>query len=106
MKKNIIIFGCVSLFSGIIGGFFTFTLIKNEGLLNSERASTVSLNQTHDDLGFTPQYSEINPKVVNAEDDFVFASEQSKSSVVFIQTLSEYEYRTGSWLEEAKYLQK
>lgn len=32
-------------------------------------------------------------------DDFVEASENSTSSVVFIQTLSEVEYRTGGWMD-------
>lgn len=31
--------------------------------------------------------------------DFVMASSKSTSSVVFIQTTSEYEYHTGSWLD-------
>ncbi len=31
--------------------------------------------------------------------DFSYASERTTPSVVFIQTLSEYEYRTGSWLD-------
>ncbi len=91
--------GCVSILSGIIGSLLTFTLLKKEGFLSTEHASLISLNHETPDLGFTPQYSEIRPEVINAEDNFVFASEQSKSSVVFIQTLSEYEYRTGSWLD-------
>ena len=32
-------------------------------------------------------------------EDFVSASQKSTSSVVFIQTLSEYEYRTGGWMD-------
>ncbi|VXD16844.1 trypsin-like peptidase domain-containing protein [Marinoscillum sp. 108] len=99
MKKTIVIVGCVSILSGIIGSLLTFTLLKKEGFLSTEHASLISLNHETPDLGFTPQYSEIRPEVINAEDNFVFASEQSKSSVVFIQTLSEYEYRTGSWLD-------
>ena len=37
--------------------------------------------------------------VIPFSEDFVLASNKSQSSVVFIQTLNEYEYRTGSWLD-------
>ena len=37
-------------------------------------------------------------KSINPNENFVEASEKSTSSVVFIQTLSEIEYRTGGWM--------
>ncbi|MEQ9305937.1 MAG: trypsin-like peptidase domain-containing protein, partial [Marinoscillum sp.] len=49
--------------------------------------------------GFAPQVIADHGLRVVSDVDFVLASERTQSSVVFIQTLSEYEYRTGSWLD-------
>ncbi len=90
----------VSLISGLIGGAASFYLIKKEGLFQEKpSAKLVKLESPNIESGFTPQYTEITPRIADFDKDFVYAADQSKSSVVFIQTLSEYEYRTGSWLD-------
>lgn len=40
-----------------------------------------------------------NARPLDYNEDFVLASEKSTASVVFIQTLSETEYRRGSWMD-------
>lgn len=66
---------------------------------NPVEASYTSLEEPATTQGFTPQYTELTPRVADLDRDFVLASEKSTSSVVFIQTLGEYEYHTGSWLD-------
>lgn len=100
MKRNTLIIIFVSLFSGLSGGYATFLLLKNEGLLNEQTGmEVIPISNEQKIPGFTPEYAEVNPAISEVDNDFVLASEKSKSSVVFIQTLGEYEYRTGSWLD-------
>jgi len=101
MRKTAIFIIGVSMLSGLVGGVGTFYLLKSEGLLHQKNeAQMISIENTMESQpGFTPQYTELTPRVSGFDEDFVYASEQSKSSVVFIQTLSEYEYRTGGWLD-------
>lgn len=99
MKRIAIISILVGLISGISGSMVTIFLLKNNSAGQSAGSSFTKLTDPYDPDAFTPQYSEVRSAVATATDDFVLASERSQSSVVFIQTLSEYEYRTGSWLD-------
>lgn len=100
MKKSTILVVILSLSSGIIGSLSTFYLLKQDGYLHQDDSpQMIKLTEENKQEGFTPQFTEIQTKIGELDDDFVYASEKSKSSVVFIQTLSEYEYRTGSWLD-------
>ncbi|NQZ79045.1 MAG: trypsin-like peptidase domain-containing protein, partial [Ekhidna sp.] len=45
------------------------------------------------------QFSQVSYGSIIPNEDFVEASENSTGSVVFIQTLSEVEYRTGGWMD-------
>ncbi|MEQ8904952.1 trypsin-like peptidase domain-containing protein [Ekhidna sp.] len=47
----------------------------------------------------TPQISTVSYPSKVPNENFVEASEKSTGSVVFIQTLSEIEYRTGGWMD-------
>lgn len=88
------------IISGIVGSIFTFYLITDQTISNQETAIFTSFGSDHV-MHDQPQFEEIrnSERTFSTSDDFVWASEKSKSSVVFIQTLSEYEHRTGSWLE-------
>ncbi|MEP5612623.1 MAG: trypsin-like peptidase domain-containing protein [Cyclobacteriaceae bacterium] len=46
-----------------------------------------------------PRHLNPSPESILPIDNFVLASEKSTSSVVFIQTMSEHEYRTGGWMD-------
>ena len=99
MKKSYIyIVALSSIFSAIGGSIFTVHLLKN----NQETPKTEFTNTSQSDgaiAGFTPQLTSARTYLPDNSEDFVLASNKSQSSVVFIQTLNEYEYRTGSWLD-------
>lgn len=98
MKRTAIVIVLVGLISGLSGSLFTYHLIsKNPN--EPGVASFTKLTDSYDPGTFTPQFSEGKSSASLPNEDFVYASERSQSSVVFIQTLSEYEYRTGSWLD-------
>ncbi|WP_421876028.1 trypsin-like peptidase domain-containing protein [Marinoscillum sp.] len=101
MKRSalLLIFG-TSLFSALIASYFTVQLIQREKLVPETDSELVAINNEHPEIpGFTPQLTKRTLPDLSASEDFVLASNRSQSSVVFIQTLSEYEYRTGSWLD-------
>lgn len=96
-KKWAVYIGAISLLSALIGavGVLFYVDQKLEARFVSNSPSTPA--QT---------YQATNTSNVSAKDfiptdglNFVYASEKSTSSVVFIQTLSEYEFRTGGWLD-------
>ncbi|WP_258098841.1 trypsin-like peptidase domain-containing protein [Marinoscillum pacificum] len=99
MKKSYIyIVALSSIFSAIGGSIITVHLLKN----NQETPKTEFTNTSQSDeaiAGFTPQLTSARTYLPDNSEDFVLASNKSQSSVVFIQTLNEYEYRTGSWLD-------
>lgn len=92
MKKVIgIIF--LSVLSAGIGATITVKYLMSNApdtpiLIDSGQNNQMAM-PTSNSIGFLPE----------GTDDFVLASSKSTSSVVFIQTTSEYEYRTGSWLD-------
>ncbi len=88
-----------SLSSAILGSSLTLSLLNNSLKTLQKEESFVSFSSDNLAYNFPPASASLQGKISNTEVDFVLASEQSKSSVVFIQTLSEYDYRTGHWLD-------
>lgn len=89
-----------STFSGVLGCLITFKILTLQMELTPEEAHVISNDEPYDVMnGFAPQMIADHGHRVVSDVDFVLASERTQSSVVFIQTLSEYEYRTGSWLD-------
>ncbi len=86
--KNIVI----SLIAGMIGAMFI-----NRFYLENENSKTLHTKQViHEPEA---QIKNISFSNVIPTENFVAASEKSTGSVVFIQTLSEVEYRTGGWMD-------
>lgn len=96
--KNILKTIAIGFTAGIAGAIF----INNQnGQLplssdNVEEASSVSMT---DNSSFHPVYSQPSSRTLLPADNFVEAANKSTSSVVFIQTLNEIEYRTGGWMD-------
>lgn len=90
----------IGIISGITGSILTFYLISSHSAAEPQRVTLASFasEKTHTAQPIFEEVSYPNREAATSE-DFVLASERSKSSVVFIQTLSEYEHRAGSWLE-------
>ena len=98
-KSTIYIVFASSLLSAILGSYFTFQLIDSRLNKKFDESRIISAkNESENIPGFTPTLTS-NAVMPMIGEDFVLASNKSQSSVVFIQTLSEYEYRTGSWLD-------
>jgi len=93
MRKILIIIS-VSLLSAVAGGWVAVQLSQpNE----QDKAKPISMEGG---TYYPASYEEIDfEKFPEATDNFVLASSKTTSSVVFVQTVSEYEYRTGSWLD-------
>ena len=95
MKKLIftVLLAVGSSFLGAIVGIKSYSKSSKEQAqvsnvsVNAEAVYPVSLKSN--ESRYLPEGAE----------DFVMASSKSTSSVVFIQTTSEYEYRTGNWLD-------
>ncbi len=98
-KSTIFIVVASSLLSALIGSFITIELVDSRfSKQSSENKIIQAGNEPESIPGFTPTLTS-SAVMPMAGEDFVLASNKSQSSVVFIQTLSEYEYRTGSWLD-------
>ncbi len=84
-----------AIIGGVTGALTTQYLNQKEG--NSNPAlQTVSLAESKP---ITAKIRSVSREVPIPNENFVTASEKSTSSVVFIQTLSEYEYRSGGWMD-------
>ncbi len=93
--KKVILVASVSLLSAIVGGVIAVRVVETR--MPESQVSNASFNEG----GYftsAPSPSEISFST-EATEDFVLAASNSTSSVVFIQTTSEYEYRSGSWLD-------
>jgi serine protease Do len=96
--KNTIKTIVIGFIAGIAGAFFIVNQNRQLPLLsdNIESASAVSMTGNSN---FYPVYSQQSTQTLLPVNDFVEAANKSTSSVVFIQTLSEVDYRTGGWMD-------
>ncbi|MEP1093846.1 MAG: trypsin-like peptidase domain-containing protein [Cyclobacteriaceae bacterium] len=100
MRRLLTLF-TVALLGGIVGSigsqFINRTSDKSSAvkLISNPGKSYAYSTSSTSDSGLLKRSAE---SLITA-DNFVLASEKSTSSVVFIQTLSEYEYRTGGWMD-------
>lgn len=81
----------LALFSSVIGA-----LIVTQFSSNKETEKT-ELAVVHEQA--IPRISQVSYSAAIPNENFVEASEKSTGSVVFIQTLSEVDYRTGGWMD-------
>ena len=92
--KNLLATIVVSIFSGFVGAY----------LFTSQSWVLETPEETYAVPSQVAHYSEASViKETSAfsdlpEEDFVVAANNSRSSVVFIKTLNELEYRRGGWL--------
>lgn len=89
-----------TLAAGFLGGVIAAVTIV--GFFRNEQVEGSQNVEFADES--TPPTHALEPistasKVLIPNENFVEASSRSTSSVVFIQTLSEYEYRTGGWMD-------
>lgn len=101
MKHTILKVIFISAISGVGASLLTFHLVSTHysETVKADRF-LAALDTPVGEKNFTPYYEDMSrSETIGAENDFVLASNKSKESVVFIQTLSEYEYRTGNWLD-------
>ncbi|MEM6643884.1 MAG: trypsin-like peptidase domain-containing protein [Bacteroidota bacterium] len=97
--KKILLFGVVGVFSGALGAylFVSFESTRKEDQVRNVVIQKVAGNTEVN----APQVSTVSSAIRDyiPTENFVEASSNSTSSVVFIQTLSEVEYRTGGWMD-------
>lgn len=80
----------IALTSGILGAFLVTHSLSEE----SEKADDFNIVDTP-----IPYVNRVSYSSAIPNENFVEASEKSTGSVVFIQTLSEVDYRTGGWMD-------
>ena len=100
MKKYILV-AIIGFSTGLAGVYVGWNLMIKQGERPVEVAfsSTLSENSSAN-FQNAPISNPIEERTLaDVGMDFSYASERTTPSVVFIQTLSEYEYRTGSWLD-------
>ena len=94
MKRllSLLILGVIS---GAIGAYIMYEF------LGAEKPVFQAYTQTNPEFtaNFLEEEKSVSPTIVLPNENFIAASERSTSSVVFIQTLSEYEYRRGGWMD-------
>ncbi len=89
------------LLGGLIGGITGVLAVLSIEKNQEEEVATVSNQGTGHErpVFYSSEMSDNTGYVPVPNDNFVEASQKSTSSVVFIQTLSEYEYRSGGWMD-------
>jgi serine protease Do len=96
MKKFLIYSGIIAIFSAIVGASTVLYYVDQKldaRLISNQETSFGQFQPAINQVALARDFAPGDGL------DFVFASERSTSSVVFIQTLSEYEFRTGGWLD-------
>lgn len=90
-----------TLLVGLLGGIAGALLISKFDTTERNREPLLERVGNYDQSQyFGSSVSEVsNNSVPIPNESFVEASRKSTSSVVFIQTLSEYEYRAGGWMD-------
>ena len=93
--KKVLLVVLISTVSAFLGAFFAVKFVTSQP--NDEEVSTVSMG-SENYYSATSNLHEMD-LLPEGTENFVLASSKTTNSVVFIQTTSEYEYRTGSWLD-------
>lgn len=91
-----------TLFIGLMGGILGALLLHRFDSTTKNGEAVPKQIDFDQPTYFEANLSEVPGKphsLVAPNESFVEASLKSTSSVVFIQTLSEYEYRTGGWMD-------
>ncbi|XOV93174.1 MAG: trypsin-like peptidase domain-containing protein [Bacteroidota bacterium] len=100
MKKYILV-AIIGFSTGLAGVYVGWNLITKQFDHPIEKAysiaSTDGSNENIQNTAITPPTYTSAPSETGT--DFSYASEKTTPCVVFIQTSSEFEYRTGSWLD-------
>ncbi|MDA0195501.1 MAG: trypsin-like peptidase domain-containing protein [Bacteroidetes bacterium] len=96
--KNIVITVAVSLVSGFFGAYFYQASINNTEVRGDFIIPTSLSHYEQVDADIRSTVANNGSEIIENE-DFVYATNSSKSSVVFIKTLNEGDYRTGGWLD-------
>lgn len=102
--RKLIITVFVGFLSGLSGFWFGFQYLKQNQISDNqsqfinhsidEKSSGYAQSQNSESFSFAG-----NSSALNNTTDFIFASEASTSSVVFITTLSQYEFSTGTMFD-------
>ena len=87
------------LFAAFVGGIFGALSVQYAGQNREETSTNVHPISLPESQPITSEIRSVSRELPIPNENFVEASERSTSSVVFIQTLSEYEYRTGGWMD-------
>ncbi len=87
------------LVTAILGGVIGALLIQNVSQNKTEATIDVHPISFPESKPISSEIRSVLRDIPIPNENFVTASEKSTSSVVFIQTLSEYEYRTGGWMD-------
>ena len=97
--KRLIFTTIIAFFGGIIGAYvFHQNKMNDPNIVN--QTPIFSNYLLSDSLNIPINYPTSYKKdIAFPNENFVLASQKSTNSVVFIQTLSEIEYRTGGWMD-------
>jgi len=94
--KKLLINVISGLIAGMAGAYFTINYLDGEEIIDQSPDSLIiseSIKKPINDL------QQVSVRNYLPSEDFVEASDKSTGSVVFIETLSEVEYRTGGWMD-------
>jgi Do/DeqQ family serine protease len=94
--KRILLVLLIAFCGGVFGALTTDYFLESNQVEQNEPINKSIAGQPSTDIGHVTQVSK---GIIIPNENFVVASQKSTSSVVFIQTLSEYEYRTGGWMD-------
>ncbi len=95
MKRLLVLF-TVAIFGGAVGTLITLHTMGSKSEVVEPHALPIS---SMDSNPIRSEIRSVSTDIPIPNENFVLASKRSTSSVVFIQTLSEYEYRTGGWMD-------
>ncbi|MEM8894902.1 MAG: trypsin-like peptidase domain-containing protein [Bacteroidota bacterium] len=103
MKRTILII-CVAFVSGAAGSL-VMDAFKNDAAQDKIVPIATTLSEENGDfadlrpISIPKSVEPTSNRRIDYNEDFVLASERSTQSVVFIKTVNEIEYRTGSWMD-------
>jgi Do/DeqQ family serine protease len=96
MKKTAITIA-LGLISGMIGAYLIIQIEKEHLINSAPEVSEVPLPLRQ--AAKTEEQNSFHGTLSPPSENFVEASEKSRNSVVFIETLNEVEYRMGGWMD-------